>query len=29
MGTIGTIITIFSFACALAAISGSIGYITK
>ena len=29
MGTIGTIITIFSFACALAAISGSISYITN
>lgn len=29
MGTIGTIICIFSFASAIAAISGSIGYITN
>lgn len=29
MGTIGTIITILSFAAALAAISGSISYITN
>lgn len=29
MGTIGTIITILSFAAALAAISVSIGYITN
>lgn len=29
MGTIGTIICILSFASALAAISGSIGYITN
>ena len=28
MGTIGTFICILSFASALAAISGSIGYIT-
>lgn len=28
MGTIGTIITTLSFAAALVAISGSIGYIT-
>lgn len=29
MGTIGTIITILSFAAALVAISGSIGYVTN
>lgn len=29
MGTIGTIITILSFAAALTAISGSISYVTK
>lgn len=29
MGTLGTIITILSFAAALVAISGSIGYITN
>lgn len=29
MGTVGTIITIFSFAAALTAISGSISCITK
>lgn len=28
MGTIGTLITVLSFAAALVAISGSIGYIT-
>ena len=28
MGTVGTIITILSFAAALVAISGSIGYVT-
>ena len=29
MGTVGTIITTLSFAAALVAISGSIGYITN
>lgn len=29
MGTIGTLITVLSFAAALTAISGSIGYITN
>ena len=29
MGTIGTLITVLSFAAALVAISGSIGYITN
>lgn len=29
MGTIGTFITVLSFAAALVAISGSIGYVTN